>query len=441
MGTGPVICSANRNKGEIQLIRKSFDIAVIGLGFVGLPLAVHFAGKGKRVLGIDQDPAKLCLINKGRSYIPDISDATLRQSTRTGRLVVSAPDASVSHASYIVVTVPTPLDERDGKPDLSALKAASRYIAQCLLPGQTVVFESSTYPGTLEEVILPILSGSGLQAGRDFFLGYSPERIDPGNKKHTLQSIPKVISGYTKKCREKVAALYGEMFDRVVPVSTPKVAELCKIFENIQRLVNISLVNEMEQICHRMKIDFREALAAAATKPFGFTPYWPGPGIGGHCIPVDPLYFQWKAEQHGLTSQLINASIEINRGMPQEIVQRVEESCSQDRKNNSLSVLVIGLAYKKDVNDVRESPAINTVQLLADRGHAVTYHDPHVPAVQIGGKEWKSAALTETLLQGADVTVILTDHSHIDWPLVKRCAKRIVDTRGVLKKMSSGEVM
>lgn len=341
-------------------------IVVIGLGYVGLPLATHFASCGFSVLGLDNDSSKIESIKENKTYIPDVSDQLLKELNIQGLFKSSLPENSVEEfkkATYIIVTVPTPLGE-NSEPDLGFIISATKFINENLQQGQTVIFESSTYPGTLEEIVLPILEQPHRKVGVDFYLGYSPERIDPSNNKYTLQSIPKVVSGQTEECIKKVLWLYKQAFDHPVPVSSPKVAEMCKLFENIQRLVNISLVNEVYLLCRKLNIDFYESLQAAATKPFGFTPYWPGPGIGGHCIPVDPLYFQWKVNQYGMKSRMIEVAQDINNQMSHEVVTQVKESLSNDKGR----VLLIGLAYKKDVNDLRESPSLEIFELLVNEG-------------------------------------------------------------------------
>ncbi|WP_144502558.1 nucleotide sugar dehydrogenase [Bacillus thuringiensis] len=408
-------------------------VTVIGLGYVGLPLAVHFAKQGYKVIGLDQDEEKIKMISKGESYIPDVSSEVLRKLLQDNKLIVYTPTNGVKEfkkSNYVIVTVPTPINQKK-EPDLSALISASNYIQQNLQTGQTFIFESTTYPGTLEEIVIPIISRFGKKAGVDYYIGYSPERIDPSNDQYTVQSIPKVVSGQTEKCKQKALALYATVFDKVVPVSSPKVAEMCKLFENIQRLVNISLVNELNALCKKLNIDFREAIEAAATKPFGFMPYWPGPGIGGHCIPVDPLYFQWKVNEYGLTSELIEVAHQINARMPQEVVNQVKEVVQ-----SPASILVIGIAYKKDVNDMRESPAIPIIQLLVDAGYVVQYYDPFISSAKIGDTFYESIVLEETILKQIGCTLILTDHSNIDWQLIKQ-ANHIVDTRGVIKKVSA----
>lgn len=312
----------------------SSKVTIIGLGYVGLPLAVLFAERGHAVLGLDKDTRKIESIIKGESYIPDVSSKVLQGLINEKKIIVNTPDKGVAdfkHSDYVIVTVPTPIKEQK-EPDLSALISASHYIQQNLQKGQTFIFESSTYPGTLEEVIIPIISQTGKKVGEDYYIGYSPERIDPANSQYSVQTIPKVISGQTEKCKQKVQDLYSTIFDMVVPVSSPKVAEMCKLFENIQRLVNISLVNELNILCESLGIDFYEALEAASTKPFGFTSYWPGPGIGGHCIPVDPLYFQWRIKKSGAISQLIEAAHVINEEMPEKIIGKVKVWCNHPQR-------------------------------------------------------------------------------------------------------------
>jgi nucleotide sugar dehydrogenase len=412
-------------KGGVNLGSTSVNVAVVGLGFVGLPLAVHMARHNCVVLGIDNEQF-------GNSYIPDVPSDSVKEVMQAKRFSARLPFGQVGKADYVIVTVPTPMDKQNNEPDLRALVSAAEYIAGHLRRGQTVVFESSTYPGTLEEVILPILATSGLQAGKDFFLGYSPERIDPGNRQFGIRQIPKVISGLTPACCKKVQELYGRLFDTVVPVSSPKVAEMCKLFENIYRFINISLVNEMLILCRKMNISFHETLQAAATKPFGFTPFKPGPGIGGHCIPVDPLYFQWRAAQFGLTSRMIEAARTVNEEMPKEIASLVTDLLKRpDAPNSQPSVLLLGVAYKKDVSDLRESPAFDIFALLQEAGFQVTYHDPLIPEMELAGRKHTSIPLTAERLGAADLVVVITDHSSFHWDFISRHSRFILDTRGI----------
>ncbi|KZE06540.1 UDP-glucose dehydrogenase [Bacillus mycoides] len=410
----------------------SSKVTIIGLGYVGLPLAVLFAERGHAVLGLDKDTRKIESIIKGESYIPDVSSNVLQNLLNERKLIVNTPDKGVAefqNSEYVIVTVPTPINENK-EPDLSALVSASHYIQQHLQEGQTFIFESSTYPGTLEEVIIPIISQAGKKVGEDYYIGYSPERIDPANSQYSVETIPKVISGQTEQCKQKVQDLYSTIFDVVVPVRSPKVAEMCKLFENIQRLVNISLVNELNILCESLNINFYEVLEAASTKPFGFTPYWPGPGIGGHCIPVDPLYFQWRIRKAGVISQLIEAAHVINEEMPAKIIGKVKGVVQ-----SPATVLIVGIAYKKDVNDLRESPALPIIQLLIKEGYKIEYHDPYISTAKIGDTLYQSVPLDEQRIKQADCILIVTDHSSIDWNLFKGI-ERLIDTRGIVKKVS-----
>lgn len=410
----------------------SSKVTIIGLGYVGLPLAVLFAERGHAVLGLDKDTRKIESIIKGESYIPDVSSNVLQNLLNERKLIVNTPDKGVAefqNSEYVIVTVPTPINENK-EPELSALVSASHYIQQHLQEGQTFIFESSTYPGTLEEVIIPIISQTGKKVGEDYYIGYSPERIDPANSQYSVETIPKVISGQTEQCKQKVQDLYSTIFDVVVPVSSPKVAEMCKLFENIQRLVNISLVNELNILCESLNINFYEVLEAASTKPFGFTPYWPGPGIGGHCIPVDPLYFQWRIRKAGAISQLIEAAHVINEEMPAKIIGKVKGVVQ-----SPATVLIVGIAYKKDVNDLRESPALPIIQLLIKEGYKIEYHDPYISTAKIGDTLYQSVPLDEQRIKQANCILIVTDHSSIDWNLFKGI-ERLIDTRGIVKKVS-----
>lgn len=412
-------------------------IAVIGLGYVGLPLAIRFATCGFCVIGIDLDKRKIDTLEQGISYIPDVPDTLLKEASAKGNFKALTPERAVQsfkEASYIIVAVPTPITELDN-PDLGAIIDASDFIQKHLQQGQTIIFESSTYPGTLEEVILPILEKTEKKVGEDFYLGYSPERIDPSNPNYSVQTIPKVVSGQTDKCKDKVIYLYEQVFNRIVPVSSPKVAEMCKLFENIQRLVNISLVNETFSLCQKLGINFYESLQAAATKPFGYIPFWPGPGVGGHCIPVDPLYFQWKLKQHGIKSKLIEVAHEINKRMPSEIVKNIKGVTEK----TAAEVLLIGITYKKNVNDIRESPALTVFDLLVKEGFKVKYHDPLFLSVSLNGITYHSVDLTAEQLQQADVVVILTDHSVINWKFVHEESNIVIDTRGILYSLGFNE--
>ncbi|PFR96918.1 nucleotide sugar dehydrogenase [Priestia megaterium] len=403
-------------------------VAVIGLGYVGLPLALLFAKKNYTVIGLDIDVRKIEALKQGESYIPDVRNDVIQSEKNFQAYELKEGISAFQACDYVVVTVPTPITENHN-PDLGPVISASTFLKEHMVKGQTVIYESSTYPGTLEEVVLPILKESGLQAGVDFYLAYSPERVDPANKSYDIEYIPKVISGYSKDCLHRVQTFYESVFQQVVPVSSPKVAEMCKLFENIQRLVNISLVNETNELCEELGIDFYEVLQAASTKPFGFTPYYPGPGIGGHCIPVDPLYFLWKLKQNGLTSELIEAAHHINEEMPNKVIRRVEKQLAANEKR----VFVVGMAYKKDVNDMRESPALTVCEGLLAKGYALTYHDPYIDSAILNKQTYFSVPLTKEEVEKSDVVLVLTDHSQIDWSIVKY-AKKVVDTRGILNE-------
>lgn len=403
-------------------------VAVIGLGYVGLPLALLFAKKNYTVIGLDIDKRKIEALRQGKSYIPDVSNDVIQKEKNFQAYELKKGISAFQACDYVVVTVPTPITENHN-PDLGPVISASTFLKQYMVKGQTVIYESSTYPGTLEEVVLPILKESDLEAGADFYLAYSPERVDPANKSYDIEHIPKVISGYSKDCLYHVQTFYENIFQQVVPVSSPKVAEMCKLFENIQRLVNISLVNETNELCEELGIDFHEVLQAASTKPFGFTPYYPGPGIGGHCIPVDPLYFLWKLKQNGLTSELIEAAHHINEEMPNKVIRRVEKQLAANEKR----VFVVGMAYKKDVNDMRESPALTVCEGLLAKGYELTYHDPYIDSAILNKQTYFSVPLTKEEVEKNNVVLVLTDHSQIDWSIVKY-AKKVVDTRGILNE-------
>lgn len=405
-------------------------VAVIGLGYVGLPLAMLCVQNGFDVVGIDLDPAKLASLKAGKSYLTDVTDHTIQTLMRSGRFTCTPQFNEVQNVDVCVLCVPTPLRDHTF-PDLSFLQSAAKSVLPYLKQGHLIVLESSTFPGTTEEVLLPLFEQKHLKAGVDFYLGYSPERIDPGNRAYRLEEIPKVISGVTKMCREKMKQFYGQLFQETVLVSNPRVAEMTKLLENSQRLINISLMNEMAIICHELQIDLWEVIDAAKTKPFGFSAYYPGPGIGGHCIPVDPLYLEWKAEKYGLDSQFIKLAKRINDNMPSYIVERIETLVNQDRKSD---LLLVGITYKKDVNDIRESTPMMVLEQLLRRTYKVRYHDPYVPDIQVLGQRLTSVELRPDTIQQADCVVILTDHTDLPYDLLLRHAACIFDTRNHFKQ-------
>ncbi len=419
-----------------RIADQSARIGIVGLGYVGLPLAVVFAEAGFTVVGIDVDARKTASLAEGRSYVEDISDARLAPLVADGRLTATTDFAQLAACDAVSVCVPTPLTKtRD--PDMSFIVSVAEQLAAYLHPGLLVVLESTTYPGTTREVILPALASTAdhLEVGKDFFLCFSPERVDPGREDWTTRNTPKVMGGITPHCTEAGAALYGAAIQTIVPVSSTESAEMAKLLENTFRAVNIGLVNEVLLMCDKLGIDAWEVIDAAATKPFGFMRFTPGPGLGGHCIPIDPLYLSWKLKSLNYNARFIELASEINTSMPRYWVQRVQDALNDVRKALSGSkVLVLGAAYKKDVSDMRESPAVDIMLLLEEKGAEVSYHDPHVPSLRVEHLRKESAPDLEAALAGADCVVIATDHSAYDWALVKRLAPLVVDTRAALKR-------
>jgi UDP-N-acetyl-D-glucosamine dehydrogenase len=402
-------------------------IGVIGLGYVGLPLAVAFAESGARVVGVDLDARRVAAVAAGRSFIEDVPAATLASLVRAGRLDATDDVTALKEADAVVICVPTPLG-KSKEPDISFIVSAADAVASIIRTGQLIVLESTTYPGTTQEVLLPRFEARGLGAGRDFFLAFSPERIDPGNTEWRLRDIPKVVGGLTPACRELVAALYGRITTRVVPVSGPETAEMVKLFENTFRSVNIALVNEFAIMCRKLGISVWEVVSAAATKPFGFMPFWPGPGLGGHCLPSDPYYLSWKVRMAGYEPRFIAFADEINRHMPAYVVQLVADALNdRARPVRGARVLVLGVAYKPNVADTRDSPAIEIVDMLTAKGARVAYHDPHVPALTVDGARLESVATVRPA--DYDLLLVLTNHDGYDWPALAREAALIIDTR------------
>ncbi|MGN7310114.1 nucleotide sugar dehydrogenase [Alkalicoccobacillus gibsonii] len=406
------------------------QIAVIGLGYVGLPLATLFHKSGYDVIGIDIDSRKIDCLEKGTSYLSDYSDEEVKKLTASKRFHFSNEFKKIETAHAIILCVPTPLRNHQD-PDLSYLESAAQAMLPHLRHGQLVVLESSTFPGTTEEVLVPLLEKSRLKIGVDLFLGYSPERIDPGNVDYELEDIAKVVSGVTEACLHQVQAIYGKAFTSLVPVDNTRVAEMTKILENTQRLINISFMNEMSQICHELNIDIWQVIDAASTKPYGFTPYFPGPGIGGHCIPVDPLYLKWKANEQKLSTPFIDLAKKVNDEQPMYVVDRLEKALDSGKKTPS--VLLVGLTYKKDVNDVRESVSIPVMEELIKRGWTVDYHDPFVKDITLQGKTYKGIQYDQQSLSSYDAAVILTDHSQIDYSSLIKGSSLLFDTRNCIK--------
>ena len=418
-------------KGKIE--RGEARMAIIGLGYVGLPLAIVFAAAGYDVTGLEIDPAKAAAVNRGESYIPDIDSETVAEYVKRGNLRASTDFALLREIDLVTICVPTPL-RNTGDPDLSCIISAAEQIAPYLRPGMAITFESSTYPGTTRELILPkILNGRELTVGEDFFLIFSPERIDPGRKDYTTKTTPKIIGGMTANCGEIARIWYERAIDTIVPVSSPEVAEMAKLHENTFRMVNIAYVNELAQICSKLELDVWEVIDAADTKPFGFMKFTPGPGLGGHCIPVDPHYLSWKMKSMHYNTRFIELASEINTNMPRYTVGLIQDALNTVRKSlNGAKILAMGVAYKADVDDMRESPALDVIHLLAAKGADVDYHDPYVPAFELDNRTYRSLADPAAAICAADCVVILTNHRVFDREALLRDAALIVDTRNLL---------
>jgi len=414
-----------------RLERRDATVGVVGLGYVGLPLAVAFAKAGLPVIGVDADAGRMERIGQGRSPVEDVPNDELAPLVRTGRLTATREIGALAAADAIIICVPTPLG-KSKEPDISHIVAAADEVAKILRPGQLVVLESTTYPGTTEEVLLPRFAASGLTVGEQFFLAFSPERIDPGNRTWRLENIPKIVGGITPACRELACALYGQIVGRVVPVTSSQAAELVKLFENIFRSVNIALVNELAIMCRRLGLSVWEIIDAAATKPFGFMPFYPGPGIGGHCLPSDPYYLAWRARMKGYEARFIAFADEINGGMPAYTVQLVADALNDHGKPiRGSRILALGVAYKPGVGDVRDSPAVEIIDALLLRGARVDYADPHVPAVAVGGRRLEAVDWAAAELRSYDLVVVLTAHQEFDPALLIREARLVLDTRNL----------
>ena len=415
--------------------RREALFGIIGLGYVGLPLAVELGRAGFRVLGYDVNRRVVEGLNTGRSHIKDISDADLQSVLKAGRFEATADPARLAEPDAISICVPTPLGKYKD-PDVSYIVAATEAVTATLRRGQAVILESTTYPGTTREIMLPALESTGLRVGEDFFLAFSPERVDPGNERYHTRNTPKVVGGITEACRQVCCALYQPAIDSLVPVSSTEAAELVKLLENTFRSVNIGLVNEMAIVCEKLGVNVWEVIDAAATKPFGFMKFTPGPGLGGHCIPIDPHYLAWKMRGLNYKTRFIDIAGEVNTEMPVFWVRQVIEALNRhSRSMRGSRVLVLGVAYKKDIDDMRESPALDIIRLLEQQGAQVSYHDPHVTTFSENGHEFHSVPLTEDLVAGADCVVVVTDHTAIDFAMVKRKARLVVDTRNALGRL------
>jgi UDP-N-acetyl-D-glucosamine dehydrogenase len=427
-----------------KILAKDAVVGICGLGYVGLPLALTFGEKGFPVIGFDIDQRKIDAIEKGQSYIKHIAGERIATATKAEKPFTATMDfRRAAQADALIMCVPTPLNA-NREPDMTYIENTAKAIGPYVRPGQLVVLESSTYPGTTDEVVKPILEKlSGLRAGIDFFLAFSPEREDPGNPQFNTATIPKVVGGYTKQCTELACALYASAITKVVPVKGTREAELTKLLENIFRCVNIALVNEMKLLCERMNIDLWEVIDAAKTKPFGFMPFYPGPGLGGHCIPIDPFYLTWKAREFEFNTRFIELAGEINWQMPHHVVDRTMEALNQQGKAlKGASVLILGLAYKKNIDDLRESPSIRLIELFREKGAQVSYHDPYCPKMKEMRHQPKYMLEMESVsldaVKDADVVVIATDHDSIDYQQLVRDAKLVVDTRNATKAVTFG---
>jgi len=421
-----------------KIEKHTAQVGVIGLGYVGLPLAVEKGKVGFPVIGFDINGKRVERVNAGDNYIGDVKDSELQELVRNGILQATTDFSRLAECDVIIICVPTPLTiTRD--PDISYIEASTKEIARYLRPGQLVTLESTTYPGTTQEVILPLLEATGLKVGKDFFLAFSPERVDPGNKRFSTKNTSKVVGGMTPVCLEIAYTLYSQTIINVVPVSSPAAAELTKVFENTYRAVNIALVNELMLLCDRMGLDIWEIVEAAGTKPFGIQTFYPGPGVGGHCIPIDPFYLTWKAREYDFHTRFIELAGEINVEVSYYVVNRVIRALNAENKSlKDAKILVLGVAYKKDIDDVRESPALKIMELLRKQGANITYHDPYIPVIEPHGGSsvhMESVPLSDEALAAADCVLILTDHSAVDYERVVEQAAIVVDTRNATKNV------
>ena len=423
-----------------KIADKTVRLATVGLGYVGLPLSVEFARAGIRVVGIDIEREKVEAIGRGESYVRDVPSETVGKLVEEGTLSATTDFDVLTDKDAVIICVPTPLSKTKD-PDLSLVVNASREIAKRLRDGQLVVLESTTYPGTTEELILPSLRESGLEVGKDFFLAFSPERVDPGNTHWDTRNTPKIIGGMTPSCLEAACALYAHAVDQVIPVSSTRSAEMVKLLENTFRSVNIGLVNEVALMCDRLGVDVWEVIDAAATKPFGFMPFYPGPGLGGHCIPIDPFYLSWKLKTLNYRARFIELAGEINSGMPYYVVNKIQDALNERQKSVKGSrILILGMSYKSDIDDVRESPGLDILRILEQKGAQVIYHDPLVPELDMDGKTYRSVSLPDAL-GSTDCAVIVTKHSSFDIETIVAQAPLVIDTRNATKHLRSEKIL
>ena len=420
------------NNLKSKITDKSANIGIIGLGYVGLPLAVEFGKTGFSVTGFDNDEAKISSIGKGDSYISDVSSKDIKDLVSSKKLMATLDKALLNKMDVIIICVPTPL-RKTKEPDISFILQAAEDINANLRKGQLVILESTTYPGTTEEVIFPKLGGNGLKVGKDIFIAFSPERVDPGNKKYKTKDIPKVVGGMCETCTELSRLLYLQIVKDVITVSNTRAAEMVKLLENTFRAVNIGLINELALICNKMNLNIWEIIEAAKTKPFGFMPFYPGPGLGGHCLPCDPIYLSWKARTHGFDAKLIELAAEINSSMPHCVVDRITDGLNSQKKPlKGSKILIVGVTYKKDISDIRESPAFAIINSLIEKKAKIQYHDPLVPSLTIDRLSLNSIDLTKESISSSDCIVIVTDHTVLDYKLIAENANLVLDTRNVL---------
>ncbi|MBI2251487.1 MAG: nucleotide sugar dehydrogenase [Armatimonadetes bacterium] len=423
-----------------KILQKTAKIGVIGLGYVGLPLAIEFAKVGFKVFGIDDNPEKIEKVNQGVNYILKAEEVLLTSLVKEKRIKGIVDYSILKEVDVIIICVPTPLT-KNREPDISYVESVNKEISKYLTKGQLIILESTTYPGTTEEVILPKLSENGLKVGEDFYLAFSPERVDPGNKSYNTKNTPKIIGGVTKNCRELTKILYSQVMEEIYVASSPKTAEMVKLLENIFRSVNIALVNELAVLCKKMEINIWEVIDLAATKPYGYMPFYPGPGLGGHCIPIDPFYLTWKAREYDFHTRFIELAGEINMHMPYYIANMLIEALNINHKVlNASKILVLGAAYKKDLDDSRESPSLKIIEILNNKGAAIEYNDDYIKQIKIKNKIFKSIDLKNLKLKNYDAVIIATDHSYYDYKKIVEESSLIIDCRNILKKYKNDKI-
>ncbi|MCK4325237.1 nucleotide sugar dehydrogenase [bacterium] len=421
-----------------KIIKRKAKVAVIGLGYVGLPLAVEFARANFRTTGIDIDKERVQRINEGKSYLLDVAGKDLRPLVKKEMLKATHDYKVLRDIDAVSICVPTPL-RKTKEPDVSHIMDSANEVARYLRKGQLIILESTTYPGTTREIILPMLQRKGLKVGKDFYLAFSPERIDPGNPQYKTKNIPRVVGGITARCSEMAKLFYRQVIDEVIAVSSSDTAEMVKLLENTFRTVNIALANELALISNRLGLDVWEVISAASTKPFGFMPFYPGPGLGGHCLPIDPFYLSWKARLNDFPAKFIDLAGEINHFMPRHVVDRISSALNErGRSIKGSRILIMGVTYKRDVDDTRESPAIEIMETLMDKGARLSYNDPHVPRLTVGSSTFHSVPLTKRALSQADCVAIITDHGSYDYEQIVRMSNLVVDTRNATKKVRQG---